>query len=82
MRNVYVITHAQSLHHVERRVDGWYDTSLTDLGRTQSEKTGRFLKSAIGSTDAQLFSSDLKRAGETAEIIGRNLSRWTQGCVR
>ncbi len=75
MRNVYVVTHAQSLHHIERRVGGWYDTSLTDLGREQAEKTGQFLKSAIDSTDVQLFSSDLKRAAETAEIIGRCLEK-------
>ena len=75
MRNVYVVTHAQSLHHIERRVGGWYDTSLTDLGREQAEKTGRFLKSAIDSTDVQLFSSDLKRAAETAEIIGKHLQK-------
>jgi len=56
MRNVYVVAHAQSLHHIERRVGGWYDTSLTDLGREQAEKTGRFLKSAIDSADVRLFS--------------------------
>jgi len=75
MRNVYVVTHAQSLHHIEKRVGGWYDTSLTDLGREQAEKTGRFLKSAIGLTDVRLFSSDLKRAAETAEIIGEHLRK-------
>jgi len=75
MRNVYVVAHAQSLHHIERRVGGWYDTSLTDLGREQAEKTGRFLRSAIDSADVRLFSSDLKRAAETAEIIGRHLHK-------
>jgi probable phosphoglycerate mutase len=75
MRSVYVVIHAQSLHHIERKVGGWYDTSLTDLGRKQAEKTGRFLKSAIDSTDVQLFSSDLKRAAETAEIIGKHLQK-------
>lgn len=75
MRNIYVVTHTQSLHHLERRVGGWYDTPLTDLGRKQAEKTGQFLKSAIDSTDVQLFSSDLKRAAETAEIIGKHLQK-------
>ncbi len=75
MRNVYVVTHAQSLHHIEKRVGGWYDTSLTDLGREQAEKTGRFLRSAIDSADVQLFSSDLKRAAETAEIIGKHIKK-------
>jgi len=75
MRNVYVITHAQSLHHIEERVGGWNDTPLTDLGREQAEKIGRFLRTAIDSTNVQLFSSDLKRAAETAEIIGRHLEK-------
>lgn len=75
MRNVYIVTHAQSLHHIVERVSGWYDTPLTDLGREQAEKTGRFLKSAIDSNDVQLFSSDLKRAAETADIIGKRLEK-------
>ena len=75
MRNVFVVTHSQSLHHIERKVGGWYDTSLTDLGREQAEKTGRFLESTIDSTDIQIFSSDLRRAAETAEIIGKQLQK-------
>ena len=88
MRNVYVVTHVQSLHHVEKRVGGWYDTSLTELGNVQAGKTGRFLGSAIGSENAELFSSDLRRAAETAEIIGRSIvsrarrSGWTRGLGR
>ena len=29
MKNLFVITHTQSLHHIERKVGGWYDTGLT-----------------------------------------------------
>ncbi len=68
MRNVYVVAHAQSMHHIEKLGGGWYDTSLSDLGRTQAEKTGHYLKSIIKS-DVKIISSDLKRAAETAEII-------------
>jgi len=75
MKNVYVVPHAQSLHHITKKVGGWYDTSLTDLGRTQAEKIGQFLKSTIDTTNVQLFSSDLKRAAETAEIIGKHLQK-------
>ena len=69
MRNVYVVAHTQSMHHVEKLGGGWYDTSLSDLGRFQAEKTGEYLKSIIGS-DVRIVSSDLKRAAETAKIIG------------
>jgi probable phosphoglycerate mutase len=75
MRNVYLVTHAQSIHHIEGRVGGWYDTSLTEMGRKQAEKTGRYLESVIESQNVELFSSDLKRAAETGKIIGRHLQR-------
>ena len=75
MRSIYLITHAQSLHHIEKKVGGWYDTPLTSIGRNQAEKTGLFLKSNIKTTDLGLFSSDLKRAKETAEIISTFLQK-------
>lgn len=68
MRNIYVVAHAQSMHHVEKKSGGWYDTSLSELGMTQAEKAGRYLKSIIES-EVRIVSSDLKRAAETAEII-------------
>ncbi|MCW4011424.1 MAG: histidine phosphatase family protein [Candidatus Bathyarchaeota archaeon] len=77
MRCVYVVSHAQSLHHVERRVGGWYDTGLTELGRSQAEKTAMFLASEVDG-DAVVFSSDLKRASETAEIIAGRLGASVQ----
>jgi len=72
MRNVYAVAHAQSVHHVERRVGGWYDTPLTSLGVEQAHRAGRLLAEAVG-PGAQLFSSDLRRAAETAEIIGSHI---------
>lgn len=74
MRNVYVVSHCQSIHHVEKLGGGWYDTGLTDLGRDQSEKTARYLQSIIDS-DVRIVFSDLKRAKETAEIIGQVFGR-------
>lgn len=74
MRNVYLVSHCQSIHHVEKLGGGWYDTGLTDLGRTQAEKTGKYLQTIIDS-DVRIVSSDLKRAKETAEIIGDILGR-------
>lgn len=75
MRDIYLVTHAQSIHHIENRVGGWYDTSLTEIGRKQAEKTGLFLKAVINPQDVALFSSDLKRAAETAEVIGKHLDK-------
>ena len=72
MRNVYAVAHAQSVHHIERRVGGWYDTPLTALGEEQAHRVGGLLSEAVG-PGAQLFSSDLRRAAETADIIGSHL---------
>lgn len=71
MKNVFVITHAQSVHHIEDLGGGWYDTSLTEKGVTQAEKLAEFLYGEIGISDIPIYSSDLKRAFETAEIIAR-----------
>lgn len=69
MRDIYVITHAQSVHHVEKKVGGWYDTGLTEQGRKDASITALRLASIIGNRDVQIFSSDLLRARETAEAI-------------
>ena len=71
MKNIYVITHAQSVHHIEDLGGGWYDTSLTEKGIEQAEKFTKFLYKEIGKPNIPIYSSDLKRAFETAEIIAR-----------
>ena len=73
MQNVFVVTHAQSQHHLEGRVGGWYDTGLTELGRAQAEASAQRLQALTSSTDVHILSSDLKRASETADIIGATL---------
>jgi probable phosphoglycerate mutase len=73
MQNIFVVTHAQSEHHVERRVGGWYDTDLTKFGVAQAEATASRLRQLISDPNPALISSDLKRASETASIIGDEL---------
>lgn len=74
MQTLYVVTHPQSVHHVEGRVGGWYDTPLTDLGRRQAEAIANRLADLCAGQSPSLVSSDLLRCHETAEIIGRHLS--------
>ncbi|MBN2076128.1 MAG: histidine phosphatase family protein [Dehalococcoidales bacterium] len=71
MRNIYVITHAQSIHHIEDLGGGWYDTSLTQKGVEQAGKLAEFLYGETGIPGIPVYSSDLKRAFETAEIIAQ-----------
>lgn len=74
MRNLFVVTHPQSVHHVEGRVGGWYDTALTELGRRQAEAIATRLADLTADCSPTLTASDLLRCRETAEIIGRRLA--------
>jgi len=75
LRVIYVVQHAQSIHHVEKLVGGTYDTSLTPLGIQQAKKIGAYLAEVIGSEEVDIISSDLRRAAETANIIDSYFNR-------
>ncbi|HEV7307592.1 histidine phosphatase family protein [Ensifer sp.] len=74
MKDLFVVTHTQSIHHVEGRVGGWYDTSLTERGRRDAAATAERLAVLAGGRDVEIFTSDLRRACETAGIIAARLS--------
>lgn len=74
MKHVYVVTHPQASHHTAGRVGGWYDSTLTELGRQQAARIGLRLRELISKgVPAELYSSDLRRAVQTAEAIARSL---------
>ncbi|MCW4036483.1 MAG: histidine phosphatase family protein [Candidatus Bathyarchaeota archaeon] len=52
---------------------GWTDSELTELGRRQALALATRLKEEMGSTPCTMYCSDLKRAAETAEVIGEKL---------
>jgi len=70
MKQIFVVTHAESVHHIEGNVGGWYDTPLTDKGRQQAGQVAERLRSLLRKQPVELFSSDLLRASQTAEAIG------------
>lgn len=71
LRNLFVVTHAQSIHHVEKKVGGWYDTDLTEHGQADAKAIAERLYTLTGQNEIEIFSSDLKRALQTAEPIAR-----------
>jgi broad specificity phosphatase PhoE len=73
INSIILVRHAQSEHHVKELTGGWTDTGLTELGRRQSACLASRLKRELGDTPCQLYCSDLKRALQTAEIIGREI---------
>ena len=70
MRNLFVVTHAQSIHHVEKKVGGWYNPDLTEQGQADARAIAERLFTLIDHNEIEIFSSDLKRAFQTAEPIG------------
>jgi len=74
MVKIILIQHCQSEHHINNMSGGWTDTSLTELGRSQANLIGLKLKEELNPMDYIIYSSDLKRAWQTAEIVGNHLN--------
>ena len=74
MGKIILVQHCQSEHHTNNLSGGWTDTPLTDFGREQANLIGVRLKKEIYDDECVLYSSDLMRAKQTAEIIGNHLN--------
>lgn len=73
MKSIYTVQHTQSEHHTNGMVGSWTDWSLTELGRQQAERIAEGLEQELGSRRVVLYTSDLKRARQTAECIATRL---------
>ncbi|MBP1570235.1 MAG: histidine phosphatase family protein [Oscillospiraceae bacterium] len=72
MKTIITIQHTQSLHHTNGMVGSWTDWELSDFGKEQAENIGRNLAEEL-SEKYVIYSSDLLRAKQTAEIVGKHL---------
>ncbi len=72
MKTIITIQHTQSLHHTNGMVGSWTDWELSDFGKKQAEKIGKNLAEEL-SEKYVIYSSDLLRAKQTAEIVGKHL---------
>ncbi len=68
----YLVRHGTTRWNSEERWQGQTDLDLLEKGRRDARKIGRILQRLIHGK-VSLYASDLKRASETAEIIGREL---------
>lgn len=75
MKDLFLVTHAQSVHHVEHKVGGWHDSNLTAAGMEDAEALAQRLLSMTGGEEVEIFSSDLRRAAQTAQAIGTRFNR-------
>ena len=65
---IYITRHGETQENIAGILQGWLDGTLSEQGRQQSEDLGKRLKK-MGLVFDAIYSSDLGRARETAEII-------------
>ena len=65
-KTLYLMRHGQTLFNVRRRIQGWCDSPLTELGKQQALKAKEYLKDI--SFD-HYYSSTSERCCDTIELI-------------
>ena len=75
MKHIITVQHTQSVHHTNGMVGSWTDWDLTPLGRSQADRIGKKLKDELEGKDVLIYSSDLKRAAQTAEEISKYMGK-------
>ena len=75
MTEVWLVRHGETPWNAERRVQGWDDVPLNDTGVGQARALGRHLANLrdAGTGIDAIYSSDLKRAHQTAAIVCESL---------
>lgn len=68
---LWLVRHGESRGNLEQRIQGWDDSPLTDLGREQARLAAERLQQEA--SISAVVSSPLRRAAETAKIIGQTL---------
>ena len=72
MSELILVRHGQSLWNLQNRFTGWYDVDLSDQGALEAETAGKLLLKQNIRIDFA-YTSFLKRANRTLEIILKNL---------
>ena len=73
MKTIITIQHTQSVHHTNGMVGSRTDWELTELGVQQANRIGEKLKAELAEKEFVMYSSDLLRAKQTAENVGKYL---------
>lgn len=73
MKTIITIQHTQSVHHTNGMVGSWTDWELSELGVQQANRIGKKLKTELLQKKFVMYSSDLLRAKQTAENVGKHL---------
>ena len=75
MKNILLIRHGQSEWNKLNLFTGFKNIELSDQGIEEADKAGQIFKNLNIKFDI-VFTSELKRAQDTAKIILKNLDQW------
>lgn len=78
MKEIFVVTHTEATHHLENKVGGWYDSDLTHRGSQEADAVAERLTALIGPGEVEIYSSDLRRASQTAAAIAKHMGQPVQ----
>lgn len=67
MKRIFLVRHGESEWNTVRRLQGQADINLSETGRAQARALGATIRNL---TPDQALTSDLRRASETAELLG------------
>ena len=70
---ILLVRHGETEWNRERRIQGRFDSPLTERGVAQAHAIGRLVQKLPEATSARIVASPLGRATRTAEIIARHL---------
>ncbi|EMB74424.1 phosphoglycerate mutase-like protein [Streptococcus mutans 15VF2] len=68
MTTIYLMRHGQTLFNVQKRIQGWSDSPLTEVGIEQAKQAGNYLRK-LGLTFDSLYCSTAERASDTLELV-------------
>lgn len=71
---ILLVRHGETEWNLERRIQGRFDSPLTERGVAQAHAIGRLVGVMPDATSARIVASPLGRARRTAEIIGDHLT--------
>jgi len=74
MKELILVRHGEAEHLMKGLIGGGTDFPLTDRGRRQITLTGQRLKELFGNRIEIIYTSNLKRASESAEIIQNEIN--------
>ena len=73
MKQILTIQHCESIHHTNGMVGSWTDWDLTERGRRQAQNIADNLAPELLGQSVKIYSSDLKRAAQTAAPLAEKL---------